>query len=109
MPSNGVIQILTNLVGNAYQYTPAGGSITIKAHVVDGFVQIDVVDNGIGITLENQAKVFDRFFRADDPVVQGFAGTGLGLAIVASLVEMHGGRIWLESQLGAGPTFSLPP
>ncbi len=102
-----VIQVLTNLVGNAYQYTPSGGSITVKAHQLDGFVQIDVIDTGIGIAPEYQAKVFDRFFRADDPLVQEFPGTGLGLAIVKSLVEMHEGRIWVESELGKGTTFSF--
>jgi len=102
-----VIQILTNLVSNAYQYTPAGGSITVRARPVADFVQIDVADNGIGISAESQLKVFDRFFRADDPVVQEFPGTGLGLAIVKSLVEMHDGRIWLKSEPGKGTTFSF--
>lgn len=102
-----VIQVLTNLVSNAYQYTPAGGSITINVHRTDGFVQIDVADTGIGIAPENQSKVFGRFFRADDPTVQEFPGTGLGLAIVKSLVEMHEGRIWLASEPNRGTTFSF--
>ncbi|HZY44133.1 MAG TPA: GAF domain-containing protein [Anaerolineae bacterium] len=102
-----VIQILTNLVSNAYQYTPAGGSITVRARPVDDFVQIDVADTGIGISPESHMKVFDRFFRADDPVVQEFPGTGLGLAIVKSLVEMHEGRIWLESEPDVGTIFSF--
>ncbi len=102
-----VIQILTNLVSNAYQYTPDGGSITVKARVADSTVQVDVTDTGIGIAPENQAKVFERFFRVDDPNVQEFPGTGLGLAIVRSLIEMHEGRIWLESEVGKGTTFSF--
>jgi GAF domain-containing protein/DNA-binding response OmpR family regulator/sensor histidine kinase YesM len=102
-----VIQILTNLISNAYQYTPAGGSITVRVRPIPGFIQIDVIDTGIGIAPENQAKVFDRFFRVDDPNVQEFPGTGLGLAIVKSLVEMHEGQLWLESTVNEGTTFSF--
>ncbi len=102
-----VIQILTNLVSNAYQYTHPGGSIAVTAQRKDGMVEVDVADTGIGIGAEDQIKVFDRFFRADDPDVQEFSGTGLGLAIVKSLVEMHHGRLWLESELGKGSTFSF--
>ncbi len=102
-----VMQILTNLVSNAYQYTPPGGAITVSAHDAGEFVQIDVADTGIGISAENQSKVFERFYRVDDPNVNEFPGTGLGLAIVKSLVEMHEGRIWLRSELGHGTTFSI--
>jgi len=102
-----VIQILTNLISNAYQYTPPGGTITVRAFEAGEFIQIDVVDTGIGIAPENQPKVFERFYRVDDPNVTEFPGTGLGLAIVKSLVEMHEGRIWLASEEGAGATFSF--
>jgi PAS domain S-box-containing protein len=102
-----VTQVLTNLVSNAYQYTPPGGSITVSAREAGEFVQIDVADTGIGIALENQSKVFERFYRVDDPNVNEFPGTGLGLAIVKSLVEMHEGRIWLQSEVGRGTTFSI--
>ncbi len=102
-----VIQILTNLVSNAHQYTPTGGSINVKALRAAGMIQVDVADTGIGIAPEDQPKVFDRFFRADDPKVQEFSGTGLGLAIVKSLVEMQHGRIWLNSEVGQGSTFSF--
>jgi PAS domain S-box-containing protein len=114
-----LIQILTNLISNAYQYTPPGGTLTVRARLLDPvlpagsatpagpMVQIDVIDTGIGIAPENQPKVFERFFRVDDPNVHEFPGTGLGLAIVRSLVEMHDGRIWLESTAGAGTTFSF--
>ncbi len=100
-------QILTNLVDNACRYTPAGGKITVSARRVSDKVQIDVADTGIGISPEDQKKVFDRFYRADHPVVQETGGTGLGLAIVKSFVEMHGGTIWLKSELGKGSTFSF--
>jgi len=105
-----VVQILTNLVGNACQYTPSDGEIVVSARREDGEVQISVQDTGVGIGPEDRERIFDRFFRADDPLVQGTSGTGLGLAIVKSLVEMHGGDIWVESELGEGSvfTFTLP-
>jgi CheY-like chemotaxis protein len=102
-----VIQILTNLVSNAYQYTRPGGAITVSVFRTNGMVQTDVADTGIGIAPEDRAKVFERFFRADDPDVQAFSGTGLGLAIVKTLVEMLHGKIWLESELSKGTTFSF--
>jgi PAS domain S-box-containing protein len=102
-----IVQVLTNLVSNAHQYTPPGGTITISAREVGEWVQINVSDTGIGISPENQAKVFNRFFRVDDPNIHDAPGTGLGLAITKSLVEMHEGRIWLKSETGAGTTFSF--
>jgi PAS domain S-box-containing protein len=105
--SDRVIQILTNLVANAYQYTLPGGEIVVTARPCGEEVHISVHDTGIGIAPEDQDKIFVRFFRADDPLVQEMPGTGLGLAIVRSLVEMQGGRIWVESQLGAGSTFTF--
>jgi PAS domain S-box-containing protein len=104
---NRVVQILTNLVGNACQYTPTGGKIVVSARVHDGEAHISVRDTGIGIAQEHLTKIFDRFFRADDPLVQETPGTGLGLSIVESLVEMHGGRIWVESEVGGGSTFTF--
>ena len=105
-----VTQILTNLVGNALQYTPSGGSITVSARESEGMLAVSVADTGIGIAPSHLSKIFDRFFRADDPFVQESPGTGLGLAITRSLVEMHGGEIWVESEVGAGSvfTFTLP-
>ncbi|MBL7062699.1 MAG: ATP-binding protein [Anaerolineae bacterium] len=84
-------------MGNAYQYTPTGGEIVVSARAHDNEVHISVRDMGIGIAPENLAKIFDRFFRADDPLVQETPGTGLGLSIVESLVEMHGG--WVVGQV----------
>ncbi len=100
-----VVQILVNLIGNAINYTPRGGTITIAAEQVDDMLQISVRDTGIGISPPNQAKIFERFFRADDPLVQEKAGTGLGLPITASLVQMHKGNIWVDSMVGEGSTF----
>ncbi len=102
-----VVQILTNLVANACHYTPTGGEIVVLACAHGDEVHISVRDTGIGIAQEDQEKVFARFFRADDSVVQDTPGTGLGLSIVRSLVEMQGGRVWVESELGEGSTFTF--
>jgi PAS domain S-box-containing protein len=105
-----VIQILTNLVGNACRYTPSGGKVVVSARMRDNEIHVSVRDTGIGISEEDQQRLFSRFFRSEDPLVQEAPGTGLGLSITKSLVEMHGGRIWVESELGKGSTFifSLP-
>lgn len=102
-----VIQILTNLLDNAFNYTPENGKITIIAEPGKNNVYLSVADTGIGISEENQEKIFDRFFRSEDAIVQKVAGTGLGLSIVRSLVEMHGGRLQLESRPGQGSTFTF--
>ncbi|RMF48661.1 MAG: GAF domain-containing protein [Anaerolineae bacterium] len=103
------VQIIENLVDNAYHYTPAGGHVWVSAHREGDFVQVDVRDNGIGIPPEEQPRVFERFYRGEDVLVIETAGTGLGLSIVQNLVEMHGGKIWVESEgvPGAGSTFSF--
>jgi len=100
-------QILTNLIGNAVQYTPPGGKVTISARRNRNHLEISVADTGIGISRENQNKIFDRFFRADDPLVQETSGTGLGLPITKSLVHMLGGEIWVDSEPGEGSTFTF--
>ena len=104
-----LIQVLTNLISNSHQYTPSGGTLAVRARRLPDtdMLRVEVADTGIGISEEDAPKVFDRFFRADDPVVQEFAGTGLGLAITQSLVEMHGGEIWVDSAPGKGTTFSF--
>jgi signal transduction histidine kinase len=108
-----LVQIVTNLVSNAYKYTPNGGKITIT--VTDGqagsqsrdFLTISIRDTGVGISPEDQQKLFTKFFRADDPHVRDVPGTGLGLSITKSLVEIHGGEIWFESEVDQGTTFSF--
>jgi PAS domain S-box-containing protein len=104
-----VRQILGNVVDNSYRYTPPEGQIIIHIHVVDGNVQVDVKDNGIGIQPEEQGRVFERFYRGENPLVLATSGTGLGLPIVKQLVEMHRGKIWLVSSgiPGEGSTFSF--
>jgi PAS domain S-box-containing protein len=102
-----VAQILTNLIDNARHYTPAGGQITVSAQVKGNFLQVGVADTGIGIAPEDREKIFNRFYRADHPLVQEVAGTGLGLPIAKSFVQIHGGEIWVESEPGRGSTFSF--
>jgi signal transduction histidine kinase len=106
-----LIQVMTNLISNAYKYTPAGGHIAIsvqpKANGSPGFVMCAIKDSGIGISEEDQAKLFTKFFRSGDPAVREVPGTGLGLSITKSLIELQGGQIWVESQLGKGTTFAF--
>jgi PAS domain S-box-containing protein len=104
-----VRQILGNLVSNAYNYTPEGGVVTVRMCAGQQEVIVDVCDNGIGIAPADQARLFERFYRGEDPLVLATAGTGLGLAITRSLVEMHGGRIWFTSsgERGVGSVFSF--
>lgn len=102
-----LIQVLTNLLSNAYKYSPENTTVTIQGTVQDGSAQVNVVDQGIGISESDQAQLFSKFFRADSARRQGIAGTGLGLSITRSLVEMQGGQIWVSSCLGCGSTFSF--
>lgn len=105
-----VTQILTNLISNAHRYTPVAGSITVAARRDDRFVRVDVSDTGIGLSPEEQAQLFTKFFRAHDRSPHAAGGTGLGLVITRLLVELHGGQITLSSAPGQGSTFtfSLP-
>lgn len=107
--SERVRQILSNLVNNAFNYTPHNGTILVSIRREDGELRVDVQDNGVGIAPENQERIFDRFFRGEHPLVLATPGTGLGLPIVRQLVEMHNGRIWMKSTgiPGDGCTFSF--
>ncbi|MCP5094602.1 MAG: GAF domain-containing protein [Chloroflexi bacterium] len=100
-----VTQIVTNLLDNAFNYTAENGEICISAEANGNYVFIAVEDTGIGISEDNLAKIFDRFYRAEDENVQKIPGTGLGLAIVQSLIEMHGGLLTVTSELGRGSKF----
>ncbi len=99
-----LIQVVINLISNAVKFTPEG-SITIIAHAHAGGVEVDVTDTGIGIAPEDHAKVFEQFGQSGDTLTDKPRGTGLGLAICREIVEHHGGRLWLESAVGAGSTF----
>jgi signal transduction histidine kinase len=107
-------QVLTNLVSNAYKYTSEGGIIqlgveeTVNHWNQEGAARVVhfwVKDNGIGLSLEDQQKMFQKFFRSEDPKAREAPGTGLGLNITKSLVEMQGGNIWFESEYRIGTTF----
>ena len=103
-----VTQILTNLLSNAYKYTPAGGTITVAAQAGEkDCICVDVRDTGIGLSAEEQGKLFTKFFRAKNRTTQEVGGTGLGLTISRSLVEMHGGEMTVASTPDEGSTFSF--
>jgi GAF domain-containing protein len=99
-------QVLINLVGNAIKFTDVG-EVVITAGATDGSFHLSVRDTGPGISAADQAKLFQEFQQADNAITRKKGGTGLGLAISKRIVEMHGGKIWVESQLGQGSTFSL--
>lgn len=100
-------QVLTNLVSNALKFTPAGGRIRISAKNQGEFARISVEDSGIGIPEEAKSAIFERFRQLSNVMPDGskVKGTGLGLAIAKGIVESHGGRIWVETELGRGSTF----
>ena len=103
-----VIQVLMNLIGNALKFTPTRGEVTVVvAKNSDAWMQISVTDTGPGIPAEEVNKVFGRFYQIGQAGTQKTQGTGLGLAISKALVEMHGGKIWVESEAGKGSTFSF--
>jgi signal transduction histidine kinase len=105
--SERIQQALSNLVGNAIKFTPAGGRVVIGALADSDRITISVADTGIGISEEELPRVFDRYWQSTRTNRQG---AGLGLAIAKGIIESHGGRLWLESNAGAGTVarFSLP-
>ena len=110
---NRIAQVLSNLLTNAYKYTPAGGEITIRVKKdaasaeFSAEAHLEIQDTGVGIHPEDREKVFEKFFRAKDEAVRDETGGGLGLSIAKNLVEMQGGRIWFDSQVGKGTTFHV--
>ncbi|MEA3346498.1 MAG: ATP-binding protein [Candidatus Auribacterota bacterium] len=101
-----LIQILTNLVSNSLKFTPENGKITVKAgDDADGSVMISVSDTGVGMSGDDMSKLFNKFQQFDRVPGPGEKGTGLGLAISKKIVELHGGRIWAESEINKGSTF----
>lgn len=100
-------QIIANLVSNALKYSPDATTIKLTAHQVDKNVLVKVIDAGMGIAPEERSKLFQMFYRGETDAVRQIRGTGLGLAITKHLVEMHGGKIWVESEKGHGSTFSF--
>ncbi len=102
---NRLAQILTNIVSNAIKYTQEGGAITVQAVRKNGMIQIKVQDNGHGMTPEDQAKLFSKFFRSADDKIREAPGTGLGLSITKNLIELQGGKVWFESEFRKGTSF----
>ena len=100
-------QVFVNLIDNAIKYTPDGGAIRVSAEVAGDELIVRMADTGIGIPLESQSRVFERFYRVDKGRAREMGGTGLGLAITKHIVLRHGGRIWLESTLGQGTVFHV--
>ena len=107
----GDVQVLTdavaNLVANAIAYSPAGSQVGVGVKIIDGVVEIAVTDRGIGIPEGEQARVFERFYRADQARSRRTGGTGLGLSIVKHAVQRHGGEVLLWSRPGRGSTFTV--
>jgi GAF domain-containing protein/anti-sigma regulatory factor (Ser/Thr protein kinase) len=100
-------QILLNLLSNAVKFTPEGGRIGIDARQTDGSVEISVSDTGVGIAAEDQPKVFEEFRQVGSDYAHKVEGTGLGLTLAKKFVELHGGKIWVESEAGKGSTFTF--
>ena len=99
-------QILRDLLGNAIKFTDKG-EVKIDASAANGTFTVAVRDTGPGIAPSDQAKIFEEFQQADNSSTRQKGGTGLGLAIAKRIIEMHGGRLWVESSPGAGSTFSF--
>ncbi len=98
-------QVLDNLVSNAIKYSPEGGTVRIAGTASPAEVVLSVSDEGLGIPLDEQERIFERFHRVESPQTRAISGTGLGLYLTRAIVRAHGGRIWVESDLGQGTTF----
>ena len=102
-----MLQVLDNLISNAIKFTERGGRVDVAARCDGDTWRIDVADSGIGIPTEEQDKIFDRFFRASNARIEAVPGTGLGLSVVRAIVDVHGGRLEVQSMPGKGTTFSV--
>ena len=99
-------QVLLNLLSNAIKFTPESGRISVEAKPVNGSIEVSVTDTGVGIAPEDQEAVFEEF-RQVGTADKKVEGTGLGLALARKLVELHGGRLWVKSEVGRGSTFTF--
>jgi signal transduction histidine kinase len=99
--------VVSNLIKNALQFTDAGGHITVKVEEDSGYIKVAVSDDGIGIPVKDVVRVFDRFFQVEGHLTRRSGGMGLGLAVSKSMIDLHNGRIWAESEEGKGSTFTF--
>jgi signal transduction histidine kinase len=100
-------QVINNLVGNAIKYTPEKGHIAVSATAQNGQVIVSIKDDGIGIPADDLPHIFEKFYRVKSPETDDIIGSGLGLSLVKSIIEKHGGRIWVRSQAGVGSEFTI--
>ncbi|WP_160673888.1 ATP-binding protein [Clostridium sp. C8-1-8] len=105
--SNRITQVLHNLISNAIKYSTENSKVEVRVIIEEKFVKIDVKDHGLGIPESEKKNIFSKFYRVDNSDSRQVGGTGLGLAICKEIVEAHGGKIYFESQLGSGSTFSI--
>jgi len=100
-------QVLLNLLSNAVKFTPEGGRVGVRAALADGMAEISVRDTGVGIAPEDRETIFEEFRQVGGDEARKREGTGLGLALARRFVELHGGKIWVESEVGRGSTFTF--
>ena len=98
-------QVLDNLIGNAFKFSPDGGTIRLSMVENENDVLVSVVDEGIGMPAEKHQRIFERFYQIDGSSRRRFGGTGIGLAIVKRIIDAHEGKIWVESELNRGSSF----
>jgi len=99
--------VISNLIKNALQFTNTGGHVTVKVEEASGYVKVEVKDDGIGIAAKDLPRVFERFFQVETHLTRRYGGMGLGLAVAQSMIDLHNGRIWVESEEGKGSTFTF--
>lgn len=100
-------QAISNIIENAIKFTPERGQICIRADARDGFIYVDVEDSGIGISEEEQPRIFEQFFRGTHPGIEQVQGSGLGLSLVKAVIDAHQGHVWLESKVNVGTVVHL--
>jgi signal transduction histidine kinase len=105
--ANKITVAISNLIRNALTFTDEGGQVQVMVELVTGHVQVSVKDNGIGIPASDLGLIFDRFFQVESHLTRRHTGMGLGLSVAKGMIELHGGRIWVESIEGRGSTFSF--
>jgi signal transduction histidine kinase len=100
-------QVVDNVLSNAIKYGRQGGTVTINSRQADGMMVVDIIDDGMGISLADQERLFDRFYRSDNARRSAVGGAGLGLSISRAIMREHGGDVRIDSELGVGTTASI--